>query len=212
LLKKFGFVLMSLTLLVAFVTPSFAHAEESEIPVSKTDLENTETLVNVIEELDQNLDMENLSANSPEDINRLSVTAKDLYNSILEYANTTSEPLTGEDMALILSTQFHKLSDNQSTETSFSTMGVVNNKKWKLSNSKIKQLNRMAGWNAGFWATATAVARIWAKSPTALTGFLIAIPLVGMAAINSCNKREKGVYIRQVGSGATNNYFCEGIR
>ncbi|HAJ4038264.1 TPA: hypothetical protein HLT91_23455 [Escherichia coli] len=57
--------------------------------------------------------MENLSSNSSEEINKLSKEAKELYNSIVNYENQKSTPLTGNDAITVLSTHFNKLNNNE---------------------------------------------------------------------------------------------------
>ncbi|MEC2309003.1 hypothetical protein [Bacillus atrophaeus] len=87
------------------------------------------------------------------------------------------------------------------------TMGLgINYKTYKISNSKIKKLSNAVGINSGFWATSAAIAKIFAKSPTALTLMLGAVPLLGMGAINACNSKGKGIIITKMGSA--NTYSC----
>ncbi|HAJ4038265.1 TPA: hypothetical protein HLT91_23460 [Escherichia coli] len=98
---------------------------------------------------------------------------------------------------------------NNSKESTIQPMAVINYKEYKISNAKIKQLNKAVGLNSGFWATASAIAKIFAKSPTALTLMLAAVPMLGMAGINACNSKDKGIIITKIGSGATNSYSCK---
>jgi len=213
MLKKIGLVIMSLVMAFAFVSPSLAQASSSDkTNVTAKELENTEIVIDAINELDQKLDMENLSSNSSEEINKLSKEAKELYNSIVNYENQKSTPLTGNDAITVLSTHFNKLNNNEinnSKESTIQPMAVINYKEYKISNAKIKQLNKAVGLNSGFWATASAIAKIFAKSPTALTLMLAAVPMLGMAGINACNSKDKGIIITKIGSGATNSYSCK---
>lgn len=62
--------------------------------------------------------------------------------------------------------------------------------------------------NTGFLGTATAIAKIFAKCPTALTLMLGKVPLLGMSTINACNSKGIGIIITKMGSGATNSYSC----
>ncbi|MGK9430844.1 hypothetical protein ACSSTO_13335 [Bacillus atrophaeus] len=212
-MKKTCVFLLSLVLLVSMLPFSaLASTESSEydmITVSGKDVKNTEVLVEAINELDEKLDMENLSSNSQKEISQLSLEAKKLYDSIVSYANQKSTSLTGDDALIIFSEYVEELTNNKPVEQMITTMGLgINYKTYKISNSKIKKLSNAVGINSGFWATSSAIAKIFAKSPTALTLMLGAVPLLGMGAINACNSKGKGIIITKMGSGATNTYSC----
>ncbi|MGW8459305.1 hypothetical protein ACWBUX_10240 [Bacillus atrophaeus] len=215
-MKKTCVFLLSLVLLVSMLPFSaLASTESSEydmITVSGKDVKNNEVLVEAINELDEKLDMENLSYNSQKEISQLSLEAKKLYDSIVSYANQKSTSLTGDDALIIFSEYVEELTKsevNKPVEQMITTMGLgINYKTYKISNSKIKKLSNAVGINSGFWATSAAIAKIFAKSPTALTLMLGAVPLLGMGAINACNSKGKGIIITKMGSGATNTYSC----
>ncbi|EQB34797.1 hypothetical protein M948_20670 [Virgibacillus sp. CM-4] len=210
--KKVASVILSLVMVISFVTPSLhASANESqELGVTKKEVENTGILVDSINELDQKLDMENLSSNSQGEINKLSKEARELYNAIVSYEDQKSTPLTGDDTLTVLSSHINKLNSgiNKIEEPTVKPMGVINYKEYKISNSKIQKLVKAAGLNGGFWATATAIAKVFGKSPTALTLMLGAVPVLGVSGLNMCNSKNKGVIITKIGSGATNSYSC----
>ncbi|MCM3671234.1 hypothetical protein M3181_19940 [Mesobacillus maritimus] len=164
--------------------------------------------IKAINELDQKLDMENLTSNSQDDINQLSTEAKRLYESILIYANQKNGPLKSEDMLVVLNNYVHSSNTTNATNTIQPMLGGINYKEYKISNSDIQKLNDLVGLNGGFWATATAIAKIWGKNPTVLTLMLGALPMLGVGGLNLCNSKKKGVIITKIGSGATNSYSC----
>jgi hypothetical protein len=206
---------LSLVLLISIVPISSLAStnapDDETMNVSLEELENTAILVDSINELDQKLDMENLSSNSQEEINQLSVEAKELYNLIVSYEKQKSTSLTGEDVLPLFNEYVEKLNKNEisrSNEYSIAPAAVINYKEYKISNADIQKLVKLAGLNGGFWATATAIAKIWAKSPTVLTLMIAAVPALGVAGLNLCNSKNKGVIITKIGSGATNSYSC----
>ncbi|AWM45530.1 hypothetical protein [Bacillus amyloliquefaciens] len=212
--KSFVFLLSLVLLFSIFPISTLAIVKTSEddtITVPGKDVKNTAVLVDAINELDEKLDMKNLSSNSPEDISQLSLAAKTLYDTIVNYENQTSASLTGTDALIIFKEYIDELNRSEvikPVEHIVTTMGVINYKEYKISNSQIKQLSAAVGINSGFWGTATAIAKIFAKSPTALTLMLGAVPLLGMGTINACNSKGKGIIITKMGSGATNTYSC----
>lgn len=212
--KSFVFLLSLVLLFSIFPISTLATVKTSEddtITVPGKDVKNTAVLVDAINELDKKLDMKNLSSNSPEDISQLSLAAKTLYDTIVNYENQTSASLTGTDALIIFKEYIDELNRSEvikPVEHIVTTMGVINYKEYKISNSQIKQLSAAVGINSGFWGTATAIAKIFAKSPTALTLMLGAVPLLGMGTINACNSKGKGIIITKMGSGATNTYSC----
>ncbi|CDO05224.1 hypothetical protein BN988_03814 [Oceanobacillus picturae] len=210
MLKKIGLVVMSLVLLMSLGVPGVAQASSIYSKVTKEQVENTEVLIDVINELDQKLDMENLSSNSQEEVNKLSKEAKELYNSILNYSDQKTTSLTENDALVILSMYVNKDTGEitKNKESTIQPMGVINYKEYKISNAKINKLVKLAGLHGGFWATATAIAKVFGKSPTALTLMIAAVPVLGVAGLNNCNSKGKGVIITKIGSGATNSYFC----
>lgn len=211
-MKKTCVFLLSLALLVSMLpfSASASTGSPNLITVSGKDLKNTEVLVDAINELDEKLDMENLSSNSQEEISQLSLEAKKLYDSIVNYKNQKSAPLTRNDALVIFSDYVDELGKsevNKPMDQMITTM-AINYKNYKISNTQIKKLNVAVGLNTGFWGTAAAIAKIFAKSPTALTLMLGAVPFLGMSAINACNSKGKGIIITKMGSGATNSYSC----
>ncbi|AWK47573.1 hypothetical protein V9W62_16290 [Bacillus velezensis] len=212
--KSFVFLLSLVLLFSIFPISTLAITKTSEndtITVSGKDEKNTAVLVDAINELDEKLDMKNLSSNSPEEISQLSLAAKTLYDTIVNYENQTSASLTGNDALIIFKEYVDELNRSEvikPVEHMVTTMGVINYKEYKISNSQIRQLSAAIGINSGFWGTATAIAKIFAKSPTALTLMLGAVPLLGMGTINACNSKGKGIIITKMGSGATNTYSC----
>ncbi|MGN7475263.1 hypothetical protein ACH34J_03360 [Bacillus velezensis] len=212
--KSFVFLLSLVLLFSIFPISTLAitkTSEEDTITVPGKDVKNTAVLVDAINELDEKLDMKNLSSNSPEEISQLSLRAKTLYDTIVNYENQTSASLTSNDALIIFKEYVDELNRSEvikPVEHIVTTMGVINYKEYKISNSQIRQLSAAIGISSGFWGTATAIAKIFAKSPTALTLMLGAVPLLGMSTINACNSKGKGIIITKMGSGATNTYSC----
>lgn len=217
MLKRFGLAIMSMIMVIAIATPGLAQASSNEVSTGK-EVENTKRLIDSINELDQKLDMENLSSNSHHEINQLSADAKKLYNTIVNYENEKPTDLTSDDAIIILSNYLAELNNNQENKSQINKSKVndvtvqalgINYKEYKISNSKIKELNKLVGLNSGFWATVAAVGKVFAKSPTALTLMLGAVPFLGIGAINVCNSKDRGIIITKFGSGTTNSYSCK---
>lgn len=207
--KKIGIIIMSLVLFVTFSTSGLAQASGNDNQPTAKEVMNSEILIDAINELDQKLDMENLSNNSKNEINELSKDAKELYNYILNYDNQKSTSLTGED-ALSIFNNYIMENDgiDKNANSGIQPTGVINYKKYKISNAKINELVKLAGLNGGFWATATAIAKVFGKNPTALTLMIAAVPMLGIAGLNLCNSKGKGIVITKAGSGAVNTYSC----
>ena len=62
---------------------------------------------------------------------------------------------------------------------------------------------------ASGWAVLNAIAKAFKKSPTLLNAMLIAIPALGLATLNKCNKDNRGVIITDVRIGATHSFSCK---
>ncbi|MED5047808.1 hypothetical protein P9738_06400 [Bacillus siamensis] len=102
--KSFVFLLSLVLLFSIFPISTLAIKKTSEndtITAPGKDVQNTAVLVDAINELDEKLDMKNLSSNSPEEISQLSLAAKTLYDTIVNYENQTSASLTGNDALII---------------------------------------------------------------------------------------------------------------
>ncbi|KIL28409.1 hypothetical protein [Bacillus altitudinis] len=212
-MKKSFMLLLSIVFLVSMI-PLNASASKNvsedktlSISVSEKDVKNTDVLIKAINELDANLNMKNLKEISQKELNKMTPETKKLYASIMSYKNKASSSLTGKDALVIFSQYVNELSS--SNEKIMTTKGLgFNYKEYKISNSQINKLSKAVNLNSGFWATSTAIAKIFAKNPTALTLLLAAVPVLGIATLDACNSRGKGIIITKMGVGATNSYSC----
>ncbi|WP_053348390.1 hypothetical protein [Peribacillus butanolivorans] len=214
-MKKRVLSIMLIGTLVFSIVPSTFASEittenEEVTTVTEQEVQNTGIIVGAIEELDEKLDMENLPSNTQEEIDLLSSDARELYNFILDYSNNSSKPLTSDDTLVVLGAYLNKLNNssvqNNSEQITPFALGSV--KEYKISNAKVKDLNAAVGANTGFWTLSAAIAKIWAKNPTVLTAMLVAIPIVGMSALNVCNRKGKGVIIKKISIGTAHQYSC----
>lgn len=219
--------ILSLFVVVSMLTFSLsinnvAHAQSNEemtdSTVSSEELAKVETMVKAIEELDEKIGLGNLanleksSDIEQNEFDSLSKETQDFFNFVKEIEEENSSLLTGENGFAILSAYVNnldsktmKLQANAMKVTAYSVGSV---KEHKISNSKMKELNLAVGGNTGFWSLAAAVAKTFAKSPTALTLFIVAIPAVGIYALNVCNKKGKGIIIQDIRIGASHSYSC----
>lgn len=195
-----------------------AHAQSNEestdSTVSSEELAKVETMVKAIEELDKKIGLENLdnleklSDIEQNDFDSLSKETQDFYNFVKEIEEENSSLITGENGLAVLSTYINNLDSLDSKTMKATTYSVGSVKERKISNSQMKSLNLAVGGNTGFWSVSAAVAKTFAKSPTALTMFIVAIPAIGIYALNVCNKKEKGVIIKDIRIGASHSYSC----
>lgn len=156
---------LSLILMFSFMPiSSLAKTDLSEdeiVNVTFKELGNTKTLVEAINELDQNLNMENLSLNSQEEINHLSAQAIELYDLIVNFENQKSDSLKGNDALLIFSKYLYELDKSQEGNVTMQLVGGINYEEYKISNAKIQELNGLIDLNTGFWGVAIALAKVF---------------------------------------------------
>lgn len=216
-IKKMLFGVISSAVLIGTISPSFSYANETDvteeeavegvtaITVSDAEMSGAEALFKAVEELDGTLDMEDVSNNDKEDIDSLSEDGQQLYELYLEKLESD---MSDEEKTLALLSQF-KTEQQVNTKSNLikaSSIGSI--KKYYLSNADVNSLIKNAGLNGGFWATVSAVAKRFGKNPTYVTALIVAVPALGVAVINKCNKYNKGVVIQDIRIGATHNFSC----
>jgi hypothetical protein len=183
--------------------------EVSSVEVSKEQIYNVQKMANVVKELDKKLNMEDLSQNSEKDINKLSKEAKEFYNLYVEVSASGEGDVA---QALVLLGSYYNTinteSSTQQVEGQVSTMSIGGVYNYYLSNQQVRDIIATAGVNGGFWAVLSAAMKHFAKSPTLLTAMIVALPALGAATLNACNRYAKGVVITDVRVGTFHNFSC----
>lgn len=218
-LKKGIVSVISAVALMTSVIPSNSSASErNSLPtadVSKEQVNDVKGMLDAIKELERSkMNMDNLSKNKQKDIDKLSKEAQQFYyifeQVVSENGNDVDKALNTLVMYYQAANKENVISGPQEARASLASIGSV--KEYKISNAKIVQMTKDAGLYGGTWAVLIAVAKAFAKSPTVLTAMLVAIPTLGMAVLNKCNKYNKGVIITDVRIGATHNFSCQARR
>ncbi|MFC2948858.1 hypothetical protein [Virgibacillus sediminis] len=219
-MKKLFSLIIATTLLVSTFGSSVAFAEGDsmvkdapelsksvQVDVSEEDLAKVQVMVNAIEELDQNLDMENLSKNKKRDIKQLSNEAQELYYLYTKKANKVNGKgdVSPEEVLSFLNTASSSFSEPGMVEPNYSIRSV---KRYYLTHQQVTDIVKGSAWNGGFWGMMAAIAKIWGKSPTVLTAMIVAIPTLGAATINLCNRYNTGIVIQDIRVGATHSFSC----
>lgn len=209
-MKKTISFLVAIVLIFAAISPVYASGNESTVKentnITEQDIVNAGILVDAIKELDEKLDMNNLSSISENEVSLLSENARNFYDYIKEYENSQDFI---ENPQMVLANYMNEIEKENPRSKKEGRIGGITYKEYKISNSKLKEFKKNVAYNAGFWGIAAAVAKVWSKSPTVLTAFLVAIPALGIAILDKCNKKSKGIIIIKAGTGATNTYSCK---
>jgi hypothetical protein len=206
--------MLTFSLSINNVAHAASNEETVDSTVSSEELAKVETMVKAIEELDKKIGLENLdnleklADIKQNDFNSLSKETQDFFNFVKETEKENSSLITAENGLTVLSTYVHNLDSKTMKPTAFSAYSVGSVKEFKISNSKMKSLNLAVDGNTGFWGLSAAVAQIWKLNPTALTLLIAAIPMIGIYALNVCNKKEKGIIIKDIRIGASHSYSC----
>lgn len=209
-LKKTIVCVVSAATLLSAVSPttSFAKSNKPSIKTTEEQAAEVQSLFDLIEEINKSgLDMENLSVNEKHEIDKLSNEAQELYYI---YEQTINEQGTDLDKAIAtLATYYQKnVEDSTNTYRQLSTSTIGNYKEYYLTHQQVVDITKAAGLHSGGWTFISAIAKIFGKNPTALTAMIIAIPTLGAATLNACNRYDKGVIIRDFRVGATHNFSC----
>lgn len=214
--KFFILTLLAILLVTYSLPPSYAAglgSIDDVTEISNEEIEQVAKMVRIIEELDTHLDMENLANNTIFEIENLSEEAQKFYYFVKGLEEDPENLLSGEEALIELTTYMNNMDslniDYSTEDNQISPMSIIgSSKKYYISDRQIRDLNLAVGGNTGFWTLAAAIAQIWGKSPTVLTAMLIAIPIVGIAGINICNRQQKGIVITHVRIGATHSATC----
>jgi hypothetical protein len=206
--------MLTFSLSINNVAHAQSNEESTDSTVSIEELAKVGTIVKAIEELDKKIGLENLdnleklSDIKQNDFDSLSKETQDFFNFVKEAEKENSSLITGENGLSVLSTYVHNLDslDSKTMKATIASVGSVTER--KISNAQMKNLNLAVTGNSGFWTLSGAIAKTFAKSPTALTMFIVAIPIIGIFALNVCNKKEKGVIVKDVRIGASHSYSC----
>ncbi|MEK4951957.1 hypothetical protein NST12_16820 [Bacillus sp. FSL W8-1127] len=193
--------------------------KELKKSVTKEQVADVQKMVNVISELDRKVNMDNLSANTQKDINKLSKEAKEFYY-LYEQVYKQNDGKFDVELTLATLNYYYNSMNNTSTqsgtevkENTFSIASTIGSvKTYKLSNQQVNDIIKMIGVHGAGWGLMTAIAKYFAKSPTWITAMIIAIPTLGAAVLNACNRYNKGVIIKDVRIGATHNWSCSAVR
>jgi ABC-type Fe3+-hydroxamate transport system substrate-binding protein len=216
-LQKLIISLVTAATLFACASPSVSLASSTKLPqVSDEQVADMEKVIDIIGELDRsNLNMENLAENKPDDINKLSADAKGFYY-IYAQASEGSEVDTVEALSVIHTAYESMDPTTQTTKQASmskptyvapsSIIGGV--KTYKLSNQQVVDIGKLVGVHGAGWGLILAIAKKFAKTPTLATGLIIAVPALGWAVLNACNRYNKGVIIKDIRIGASHNFSC----
>ncbi|WP_140159538.1 hypothetical protein [Bacillus thuringiensis] len=85
---------------------------------------------------------------------------------------------------------------------------LIRTKDFHLSQKDVSELKKMAGIYGTGWGLVNAWAKKLGKSATWINMMLLAVPALGVATIDACNKRDKGVIITRTSYGATHTFTC----
>lgn len=186
--------------------PTHASNEVKVVEVTPEDVAKIGNVVKLINEIDKSgLNMDDLSKNSPEDIEKLSDEAQEfyyLYKNELLALKDKNQTASKEEAAQFI----HKASNQMGTEATTSSIGSI--KKYYLTNQDVNDIVKASNWNGGFWAVITGIAQKYGKKPTWATAVIIGISILGAATLDICNRKGKGVVIQDVRIGATHQWSC----
>lgn len=212
--KKCLLVTFTTMLAFSYTAPSsISYAEENKSvnttksEVSGAEIAKTKEMMDVIQELDQNLDMENLSRNNPEDILKLSKEAQDFYHSYKNMSDINNGNVSADNVVNLIASKVNEssINDNSNNAAMYST---VRSKDFYISNYQVNEVIKLVGLHGTGWGFAIALAKKFGKSPTWVTLMIVAVPALGAAAINYCNSKNKGIIINRLSFGATHTFTC----
>ncbi|PYE93229.1 hypothetical protein [Bacillus sp. 196mf] len=209
-------LLVTFTTMLAFsytAPSSVSYAEESrdvntiKTEVSGLEIAKTKEIMDVIQELDRNLDMENLSNNTPEDILKLSKATQDFYYSYKNISDFHNGNVSADDVANLIASKVNENSINNNPNYA-AQYAAVRSKDFYISNYQVNEVVKLAGLHGTGWGFAIALAKKFGKSPTWVTLMIVAVPALGAGAINYCNNKNKGIIINRLSFGATHTFTC----
>ncbi|QWI46928.1 hypothetical protein [Bacillus mycoides] len=209
-------LLVTFTTMLAFsytAPSSISYAEENKnvntanTEVSGAEIAKTKEVMDVIQELDQNLDMENLSNNNPEDILKLSKASQDFYYSYKNLSELNNGNVSANNVANLIASKVNENSINNNPNYA-AQYATVRSKDFYISNYQVNEVVKLAGLHGTGWGFAIALAKKFGKSPTWVTLMIVAVPALGAGALNYCNNKNKGVIINRLSIGATHSFTC----
>jgi hypothetical protein len=198
-------------LIIAFIGPQKnalaneqVEYDHSNVYMTQSEERNANELLSILIELDENVDLKDVTNNSDEDINSLSEEAKEFY---ISYQNALEE---GQAKSQVQINDFlynqAETSKAKSTYMASSSIGGVY--KTKISNSTVQNILDIAGASGVGWGFAVAIAKKYGKSPTFASLIIAATVALGVYVLKQCNKKKKGIIITRVRVGASNSFYC----
>lgn len=208
-MKKIVTSAVCATMLISATSTFAASAEDNSYTGSKQvtqeNVSQVKEMIDIINTLDTELNMYDLSKNNQQDIEKLDKESQEFYYL---YKGTTesSQPLTQEAMLGVLNSYVQSSQESNQSNMGVSSIGSI--KKYNFSNSEVNTIiDLVADYGTG-WAFVTALAKAFGKNPTALTLLIVAVPALGATAIKRCNSKSKGIVITDTRIGATHSYTC----
>ncbi|RFU70277.1 hypothetical protein D0469_06665 [Peribacillus saganii] len=216
-LKKGIVSVVSAVTLLSCVSPSASFASTRTnaptVQVSKEQVANMKEVFDVVKELDRsNLNMDNLSKNKQKDINKLSSEAKKFYYIYAEASKNGK--LDAVQTMSVLHTYYNAINNIPTNQAKSNVVmaASIRVKTYKLTNQQVKDIGKLIGVHGAGWGLAVAIAKKFGKSPTLATALIIAVPALGWAVLNACNRYSKGVILKDIRIGATHNWSCSARR
>ena len=181
------------------------------LEVSQAEVKQVGEIVDIINELDQNLNMYDISKNKQGEIDNLSPEAQEFYYSYKQELDANNGDLNKKQTVGFLQSYYANNSNlNVAKEQSrISFYNPIKYKEYKLSNQQVVDIVGLVGLHGTGWGLLAALAKKFGKSPTFLTAMLIAVPALGAAALAKCNRKSKGVIIMDYQVGATHSFSCK---
>ncbi|MFJ7939630.1 hypothetical protein ACIQYG_14120 [Peribacillus sp. NPDC096622] len=214
-LKKGIVSVVSAVTLLSCISPSASFAstkmDTPTVKVSKEQVADMQEVIDVVNELERsNLNMDNLSKNKQKDINRLSSDAKEFYY-IYSQASKNGKLDTTQMMSVFHT--YYNAMNNPTTKHASSNQGITTSsigsvKTYNLSNQQVKDIGNLVGVHGSGWGLALAIAKHFGKNPTLATLLIMAVPALGWATLNACNRYSKGVKIKDIRIGASHSFSC----
>ncbi|WP_208590832.1 hypothetical protein [Gracilibacillus suaedae] len=176
------------------------------------DIDKVHNVVGIINEIEKSeLDMENLSGNSKEEINKLSQAAQEFYFLYEEKVDELNINY-GENVEIEVLNFINEVSNdyemNSSETAAIQAASLGGVYKYYLSNQQVKDIAAAAGVNGTFWGLMAAIAKKFAKKPTYITALIVAVPALGASLLTACNRKGKGIVIKDIRVGATHSWSC----
>lgn len=197
---------------IASSLPTEIELEEEFLnEVSQEDIDKAEKIVSIIENLEEKLDMEELQNNTKENIDSLDQDSKEFYYLYEKYSQENNNKMDAESVFKLISAYANNdYSITSDSENQMTTARVnVKVKEYKISNQRVRDVVNLVGIHGTGWAFAIALAKKFGKNPTWVTLMIVAVPALGAAGLNACNRKNKGIIITRTTIGATSMFSCK---